>query len=365
MSEGTNSRDAQDESDVSGEQEQILSLLAGMLGRSARQEVLNRVLAGASFAQAVTTDAGDDILRGVRHRIGEAEAALARCAELQLGVIPLSSRHYPALLKASSSPPVALYVRGAGLSEGGFPECTVAIVGSRNASVEACHKVSLMARELSAAGVTVVSGLALGIDGAAHRGALEVQSACPTIAVMAHGLDIVYPRSHHLLAHTILQRGGALVSEYAPGVQPLQHQFLDRNRIIAALSRGVVVAQAGERSGSLVTATYAGDYGRDVFVVADGSADERPPGCRRLIEDGAISIQGAAEILGEYGLLGAKGGRLLPADDMWETVTKEQVQELAGGSFERALNWELEGQLVWLSGNRVLIRGRLRKERGS
>jgi DNA processing protein len=350
--------------DISGEQEQILALLAGMLGRTARQEVLNRVLAGASFARAVITDAGDDILQGVRHRIHEVEAALARCAELQLGVIPLSSPRYPALLRASSSPPVALYVRGAGLAQGGFPESTVAIVGSRNASVEACHHISLIAREIAAAGVTVVSGLALGIDGAAHRGALEAQSACPTIAVMAHGLDTVYPRSHHLLAHTILQRGGALVSEYAPGVQPLQHQFLDRNRIIAALSRGVVVAQAGERSGSLVTATYAGDYGRDVFVVVDGAEDERTQGCRRLIEDGAIPVQRASEILAEYGVPGTEGGRMSPPDDVWETVTKEQVQELAGGSFERALNWELEGQLVWLSGNRVLIRGRLRRERG-
>ena len=147
-----------------------------------------------------------------------------------------------------------------------------------------------------------MSGLALGVDGAAHRGALTATCGCPTIAVLAHGLDRVYPSSHSQLADSIVHQGGALVSEYPPGIEPLKHHFLERNRIIAGLSLGVVVVQAGERSGSLVTANYAADFGRDVFVLEGADGDSGFSGGARLIEDGAIPIAGAREVLEEYGV---------------------------------------------------------------
>ena len=143
-----------------------------------------------------------------------------------------------------------------------------------------------------------MSGLALGVDGAAHRGALLTEGDClPTIAVLAHGLDQVYPSSHQPLGDEIVRRGGVVMSEYPPGIQPLRHHFLSRNRIIAALSTATIVVQAGERSGSLVTAQAAVDIGREVLVLQGDPDDPSSAGGRRLIEDGAIPITEAREVL--------------------------------------------------------------------
>jgi DNA processing protein len=163
---------------------------------------------------------------------------------------------------------------------------------------------------------------------------------------MAHGLDTIYPRSHEFLARSIVERGGILVSEYPPGIQPLKHHFLERNRIVAGLARGIVVVQAGERSGSLVTANYAADFGRDVFVLEGAQEDSRYLGSDRLCEEGAIPIRDAAQVLSEYGML--RAGQ----NGAWVTISLEELSSRTGGSKERALTWELEGRLVRLSGNR-------------
>jgi predicted Rossmann fold nucleotide-binding protein DprA/Smf involved in DNA uptake len=167
---------------------------------------------------------------------------------------------------------------------------------------------------------------------------------------MAHGLDTVYPRSHQFLARSIVERGGLIVSEYPPGIQPLKHHFLERNRIVAGLARGIVVVQAGERSGSLVTANYAADFGRDVFVLEGSREDSRYCGSDRLCEEGAILVQSAAQVLSEYGL------RAPGPQGMWVTISLEELTSRTGGSMERALTWELEGRLVRLSGNRFSLR---------
>jgi predicted Rossmann fold nucleotide-binding protein DprA/Smf involved in DNA uptake len=140
------------------------------------------------------------------------------------------------------------------------------------------------------------------------------------------------------------------VSEYPPGIQPLKHHFLERNRIVAGLARGIVVVQAGERSGSLVTANYAGDFGRDVFVFEGGPGDDRYRGSSRLCDDGAITIRGAARVLAEYGLSPQN------EEGEWTTISYQELSELTQGSMERALTWELEGSLVRLSGNRFSVR---------
>lgn len=328
------------------ERERILALQCGALSRAEKQEVMLRVAEGSSFGE---------LFASLESQSGEAlalpavEPILEECRRCAIEVVPLSSPGYPELLRRTSSPPLVLFVRSAAPIQG-FPRDTVAVVGSRAACVEVCHAASRLSHDLAKAGCTVVSGLALGVDGAAHRGALAGGGACSTIAVMAHGLDTVYPRSHEFLARSIVERGGIIVSEYPPGIQPLKHHFLERNRIVAGLARGIVVVQAGERSGSLVTANYAADFGRDVFVLEGAHDDTRYRGSERLCEEGAIAIQDAAQVLAEYGLGGTEQG------GAWVTISLEELTSRTGGSMERALTWELEGHLVRLSGNRFLIR---------
>jgi DNA processing protein len=176
---------------------------------------------------------------------------------------------------------------------------------------------------------------------------------CPTIAVVAHGLERTYPSSHTSLADTILERGGALVSEYPPGTEPLKHHFLERNRIVAGLSLGVVVIQAGERSGSLVTARFAAEYGRDVFVLEVEGADPACSGGAHLIEEGAIPIAGAREVLHEYGVLPAASES--GAEGPWQTLAIEEYLRRTGHSAAKMLRLEMEGRVLRLPGNRVSV----------
>ncbi len=237
----------------------------------------------------------------------QAEDTLRRCEALSIQAVHITSEFYPDMLRQVPLPPPVLYVRSR--SERWAPgQIALAVVGTRAASVEACAFASKISMEIASAGVSIVSGLALGIDGAAHRGALSIATQRaesdepPTVAVLAHGLDTIYPPSHEPLAEQIVEQGGALVSEYAPGTTALKHHFLARNRIIAGMSQGVVVIQAGSRSGSLVTARFGADFGRDVFVYQHSGWDERHSGGAEMIEDGAMPFTGSAEILAEYGL---------------------------------------------------------------
>jgi DNA protecting protein DprA len=328
------------------ERERIFALQCSALARVDKQEVMRRVAEGSSFVE---------LFASLERRSGEAlelpdvEPILEECRRCAIEILPLSFPGYPELLRATSSPPLALFVRS-GSPLRNFPREAISIVGSRAACVEVCQTASQLAHDLAIVGCTVVSGLALGVDGAAHRGALAGGGECPTIAVMAHGLDTVYPRSHQFLARSIVERGGLIVSEYPPGIQPLKHHFLERNRIVAGLARGIVVVQAGERSGSLVTANYAADFGRDVFVLEGSREDSRYCGSDRLCEEGAILVQSAAQVLSEYGL------RAPGPQGMWVTISLEELTSRTGGSMERALTWELEGRLVRLSGNRFSLR---------
>lgn len=282
----------------------------------------------------------------------EARKIQERCAELSIQIIPYPSDRYPPLLRASTAPPAAIYLRS-NVPTFSFPTKMVAIVGTRSASVEICQRTSLMSLQLAQHGLPVVSGLALGVDGAAHRGALNASSPCPTIAVVAHGLDRVYPSSHSPLADSILSKGGAIISEYPPGTEPLKHHFLERNRIIAALALGVVVVQAGERSGSLVTARFAAEFGRDVFVMENTDGDPAFSGGAQLIDDGAIPIAGAREVLEEYGVKSSTSEDTASAS--WQTLSLDQYRERTGYSASEMLKLELEGRVVRLPGNRVSV----------
>ncbi len=198
----------------------------------------------------------------------------------------------PERLAAIADPPSRLYVRGAADALG---EPGVAIVGSRRATRAGRDFAHALARELAAGGLVVVSGLAYGIDAAAHRGALAAPGR--TIAVLGSGLDRIYPQAHERLAREILARDGAVVSEYAPDAGPRKHRFPERNRLISGLTLGVVIVEATTRSGSLITARMAAEQGREVMAVPGPVQSPLAGGCHRLLKSGAALIEDADDVL--------------------------------------------------------------------
>ena len=210
---------------------------------------------------------------------------------------------YPqALLELGHAPPV-LYFTG---QRAILNRPALAIVGSRNATPQGLDNATAFAHALSAAGFAIVSGLAQGIDAAAHVGAMR--GAGSTIAVVGTGLDRVYPAQHRALAHAIAGAGG-LLSEFPPGTPPLPHHFPRRNRLIAGLARGVLVVEAALSSGSLITARLAGEAGREVFAIPGSIHSPLARGCHRLIRDGAKLVETAQDILDEL----HSGARAPPA----------------------------------------------------
>lgn len=196
---------------------------------------------------------------------------------------------YPALLAEMDGAPPALIVRGdAGL----LARPSVAMVGARNASAAACRFARQLASELGQAGVTIVSGLARGVDGAAHQGSLSTG----TVGVIASGIDITFPPEHRALQEQVAEHG-LLIAENPPGTEPLARFFPQRNRIIAGATLGTVVVEAAPRSGSLITARLAGEAGREVMAVPGSPLDPRAQGCNLLIRDGATLVQNAADVM--------------------------------------------------------------------
>jgi DNA processing protein len=176
----------------------------------------------------------------------------------------------------------------------------VGIVGTRKATPEGKASARELARELAGRGITVVSGLAFGIDAAAHQGALD--AGAPTWAVLARGLDAVYPASHRRLADDMLSRGGALISEYPFGSGPRPYRFLERNRIVSGVSRAVLMIEVPARSGAQATARFAAEQGRDVLVVPGPARHPNFRGSHRLIREGAALVADARDVLAELGL---------------------------------------------------------------
>ena len=209
--------------------------------------------------------------------------------------ISIGEAGYPPLLLEIADPPETLWVRGDARL---LALPAVAIVGSRGATPVSLAIARRLGKELSEAGLVVVSGLALGVDGAAHRGALEGTGR--TVAVLGSGLDVVYPSEHKDLAEQISQCG-VVVSELPPEAPPLPHHFPLRNRIISGLSKAVVIVEASERSGSLITARLANDQCRDVLAVPGGILSGRHRGSHGLIKDGARLVETVDDVLDEIG----------------------------------------------------------------
>jgi len=212
-------------------------------------------------------------------------------------IIDKSSADYPLLLNQIPGPPDRLYVDGR-VDALHLP--ALAIVGSRNPTRQGRQTAYEFARHLGSAGFCIVSGLAQGIDAAAHEGALD--GGATTVAFLGHGVDTVYPESNRKLAERIVA-GGALVSEFPLGTKPRREHFPQRNRLISGLSLGTIVVEAARRSGSLITARLASDQGREVFAIPGSIHNPLSRGCHQLIRQGAKLVESAADIVDELGSL--------------------------------------------------------------
>ncbi len=252
-------------------------------------------------------------------------AALARSAAV---AVPLGSGAYPARLASLADPAPLLLVRG---DVRALCECCVAIVGARAATAYGRRIARELAADLARAGVVIVSGLARGIDAEAHRGALAAGGK--TVAVQACGIDRTYPAAHRALADEIAANG-AVVSELPLGEPPLRPYFPLRNRLISGLSSAVVIVEARERSGSLITANHAADQGRDVWAVPGPITAPTSAGTNRLIRDGAYVALGADEICDAIGVRGAPRPRARVASEL-SPLSREILGALADAPASR------------------------------
>jgi DNA processing protein len=261
-------------------------------------------LAQAALASAEAEPVANELLeRSASVLLREkAEKLIETCQAKNTEVITWSDSDYPAQLRALYRPPLALFARTSNASTENAPHeilsaPSAAVVGSRKADISGISIARQLSKALAERGVLVVSGLAVGIDAAAHRGALDART--PTVAVLGHGLNYLYPQSHEPLASQILEEGGILLSQFPPETAPLPGYFLERNRVIAGLSRAVVVVQATARSGSLATARFGLEEGREVLVVPGSIDDPRYEGSNALLKQGAGLVTGPEDIL-EY-----------------------------------------------------------------
>lgn len=252
-------------------------------------------------------------------------------------LLSLGDASYPASLLATEDPPLLLYLMGQtwllesampaatvhagqpGSAPTGWPMQALAMVGSRNPTPQGRQNAHQFARAFSAAGFSIVSGMALGIDGAAHEGALAAcheeapATRLATIAVIGTGIDRVYPRQHRELAHRIV-RHGLIISEYPLGTPPLSANFPKRNRLIAGLAQGALVVEAALQSGSLITARLAGEQGKDVFAIPGSIHSPQARGCHALIRQGAKLVETAQDVLEELRYPSTPPGLLEPAN---------------------------------------------------
>ncbi len=304
------------EGDHAGEERRALLHLRLLPGVGDR--VVSRLLSRYRSARAILS-LGEDHFREVAGEAaalarssGEAARAadrvLDRCDREGIGVHALGDDGYPARLLRLPDPPPVLFSRGAARID---PPRAVAVIGSRRATPVGRRLAERLARDLSEAGVVVVSGMALGIDGAAHRGALEGRGG--TLAVLGAGPERAHPSAHRTLFERIV-RAGVVVSEFPPGERARPHHFPRRNRVLAALSHAVVVVEAAARSGALITAEHALDLGVEVCAVPGSVESPNAEGVHALLRDGAHLVTDAADLLEVMGWQRLDASDRTPAD---------------------------------------------------
>ncbi len=352
---------------MESEDKYYLAALARSPGAGSR--LLKQLMEHFSSARAVwQADAESLVLQGklsssqaqrlamfCRKQLHLPERLAADCQRAGVKLCAISQQEYPYILKEIFDPPQVLFYRG----ELQPQTARIAMVGARRFTPYGEGIALAFGEQLAAAGVTVVSGAARGIDTAAHRGALK---SGRTVAVLGCGVDVAYPAENRRLLAQIVESGGIVVSEYGPGTQPLPAFFPARNRIISGLACGTVVVEAASRSGSLITAHLALDAGRDVFAVPGSIYSEMSQGCNRLIQQGAKLVQCPADILEEYGLVAPpkpkKTQQLTPAErQVWQVLSFEHplsldeiIQSLPDGEISNLafllLQMELKGLVI-------------------
>jgi DNA processing protein len=265
---------------------------------------------------------------------GRTETLLTRGS---LGCIFYSDRDYPPQLREIYDPPAALFYRG------NLPDnakALIGIVGTRFPTGSAAKAAFSLGFELGRLGIGVVSGLARGVDRQAHEGCVEARGY--SVAVLGNGIDMIYPASSRPAALAILKSGGVVFSEYPPGTPPRRHHFPARNRIISGLCRSVVLIQAPERSGALITADYALEQGRDLLVHRAGLAGGAGAGTRRLADEGAQVIGSGAEVLREWGIEARAVEGPPPVEkETGERLARLVEREISGACARRS------GQTLW------------------
>lgn len=209
--------------------------------------------------------------------------------------LKITDSEYPQNLKKIYDPPRTIYVLG---NKELLNETGIAIVGSRDATEYGKYISSKIARELAEKGINIISGLAIGIDEYAHIGTLQ-QNKGKTIAILGSGIDQIYPRENIELARKIIRAGGCIISEYPIGTKPNKKNFPQRNRLISAISQGILVVEAGEKSGALITAEFGLEHGKEIFAVPGDITKEQSKGCNLLIKDGAKLVLSSQDILDE------------------------------------------------------------------
>ena len=279
-----------------------LSLTRGLGGESARRLLKEFGSPDAVFAASISSlrsvvkaDVAAEISKGIAD--DAIAPALAWLEDSNNHVITLADSDYPQALLNIPDPPLLLYVKG---RLDLLNRSALAIVGSRSATPQGISNAEAFAKSLSDAGLCIISGLAHGIDAAAHRGALRGQGS--SVAIVGTGLDKVYPAANRDLAHALAQQG-ALISEFPPGTPPLAANFPRRNRLISGMSAGCLVVEASLQSGSLITARLALEQGRDVFAIPGSIHAPQSKGCHALLKQGAKLVEAAQDILEELSVL--------------------------------------------------------------
>ena len=258
------------------------------------EAVLDASLGALQATRAINAGVAAQIQRGIDTQAQHTmERHLGLLERRQWSVVTFLDQAYPSRLKSIHDPPPLLYVSGE-LRE--TDDCAMAIVGSRRATPAGRALTEQLSQDLARAGLTIVSGLARGVDGAAHRGALAAGGR--TIAVLGCGLDTTYPPEHHALRREV-EASGAVITEFPLGTPPHGYNFPRRNRIISGLSLGVLVTEASRESGSLITAALAGEQGREVFAVPGFVKAANSQGPNRLIKEGAKLVEGVEDIVEE------------------------------------------------------------------
>lgn len=314
---------------------------------------------GAVLRRLIAATTRDEPERAVDVRALAADA-IQRAAAASIAALPWTDPSYPVALTTIVDPPPVLWTRGCIRA---LSAPAVAIVGSRAASPYGLAVAEQLAGDLAASGLVVVSGLARGVDSAAHRGALAAGGV--TVAVLGSGVDVMYPPEHAALGRAIDEHG-AVISELVPGTGPQQWFFPLRNRIISGLSRAVVVIEASEKSGSLITARCALDQGRDVLAVPGNVLSGRSRGAHALLRDGAKIVESADDILEELGMNGSTlpAAAPPPADPVLDCLAPgepsdlDEISERSGLQTARLLprlfELELQGRVRRVGGGRFV-----------